>query len=204
MLIGLDFDNTIANYDAVFRRLAVHEGLLVTDEALTKQEVRNAVRARPGGVQEWMRLQGRAYGAHMGDATLIDGVGAFLSTCQAKDVAVCIISHKTKYGHFDPDKINLRHAARSWMEARGFFDKTQFGLSPDMVLFESTRAEKVHRISTMGCSHFIDDLKEVFLEPDFPRQTRQYLYAPGKGPLPSGSFRAFQHWADISRELLGA
>lgn len=203
MLIGLDFDNTIAGYDAVFNRAAVREGLLSTSEALTKQDVRAAVRARPDGDREWMRLQGRVYGAHMGDATLIDGVGAFLTTCRAKGLAVCIISHKTEYGHFDPDRINLRDAARSWMAAQGFFDAAQFGLSPEMVIFEPTRAEKVQRIGAMGCTHFVDDLEEVFSEPDFPRQTRQYLYAPGEGPLPVGAFRAFRHWADISHELLG-
>ncbi len=204
MLIGLDFDNTIAGYDAVFSLAAVREGLLPPGEATTKLDVRDAIRRRPDGDREWMRLQGRAYGAHMADATLIEGVGEFLIKCRKKGVPVCIVSHKTEVGHFDPDEINLREAARTWMETQGFFGEAQFGLAADQVFFEPTREKKVNRIAAIGCTDFVDDLEEVFLEPRFPRQTTRYLFAPDTEPLPVGPFNAFRTWAEISHEIIGS
>ena len=66
MLIGIDFDNTIAGYDHVFVSVALGEGFLENGEAKTKREVRDALRQRMHGEKDWMRLQGRTYGAHMG------------------------------------------------------------------------------------------------------------------------------------------
>ena len=48
----------------------------------------------------------------IGGATLIPGVDAFLRRCRTEGCAVSIVSHKTEYGHYDPDRVNLRDAAR--------------------------------------------------------------------------------------------
>ena len=156
-------------------------------------EVREALRVRPGGEQDWMRLQGRVYGAHMKDAELIDGVDAFLRRCRSQSIRVCIVSHKTEFGHFDPDHVNLRDVARDWMRSKGFFDPNGFGLSPNDVSFEATREEKVAQIGALGCTHFIDDLEEVFREPGFPVQTKQYLFAR----------HAYKSWDEIADDILG-
>ena len=193
MLIGIDFDNTIAGYDGVFVKAAEAEGLLSGSTATSKAEVREALRMRPGGEQDWMRLQGRVYGAHMKDAELIGGVEGFLMRCRSKGIPVRIVSHKTEFGHFDPDHMNLREVARDWMGRKGFFDPNGFGLSPGDVFFEATREEKVARIGALGCTHFIDDLEEVFREPGFPAQTKQYLFAPGAG----------NSWDEIADDILG-
>jgi len=203
MRVGIDFDNTIAGYDDVFVATARSEGFLADSCAKTKMEVREALRALPGGEQDWMRLQGRVYGAHMKDAELIEGVEAFLKGCRSKSVPVCIVSHKTEFGHFDPDHVNLRDVARDWLETKGFFDERGFGLSRGDVYFETTREEKVARIGAIGCTHFIDDLEEVFGEPGFPEKTERYLYANGANLLPSGPFKAFGSWNEIADDILG-
>jgi hypothetical protein len=205
MLIGLDFDNTIAGYDRLFVRVARSDGLVGSEaEGWTKTQVRDRLRAcGPEGERRWQRLQGRVYGAHMAEAELIPGVGAFLERCRDARVPVVIVSHKTEYGHFDPERINLRDAARAWLTTHGFFDPKGFGLSTGQVFFESTRAEKVARIVALGCSHFVDDLEEVFLEPGFPAATRRYLFAPGSAPRPQGSFTAFPCWEIIADAILG-
>lgn len=203
MRIGIDFDNTIAGYDHAFADVGVREGLLADGFAGTKKEAREVIRVRPDGERQWMRLQGRVYGAHMAEAVLMDGVADFLGRCREAGVAVCIVSHKTEYGHFDADRVSLRDASRSWMEAKGLFDADRSGLTHDDVHFESTRAEKIARIAALACSHFIDDLEEVLREPGFPDAVERYLYAAGGGPLPEGPFKAFHHWRDISDDILG-
>ena len=54
-------------------------------------------------------------------------------------------------------------AALGFMRKYGFFDEDILNLSVDSVYFEMTREEKVKRIESLQCTHFIDDLEEIFL-----------------------------------------
>lgn len=204
MLIGIDFDNTIADYDRVFPEVAVAEGLLKEVEAQSKRQVRDLLRQRPNGEKDWMRLQGRVYGAHMEKAELIIGVDNFLVQCRQNEVPVKIVSHKTEFGHFDEDRISLREAARNWMLKKRFFDAAGYGLLERDVIFEATREDKVARIAEIGCTHFIDDLEEVFEEPGFPSDVKKYLYAPGLAAPKSGPYTAYTHWNEISDAIFGS
>ena len=57
-------------------------------------------------------------GTGIRDAVLIDGVADFLRRCGAHGHTVYIVSHKTEFNRYDPDQVNLRHAALAWMEAQ--------------------------------------------------------------------------------------
>lgn len=175
--IGIDFDNTIAAYDEVFRGKAIELGLVDGDFRGDKLQLRNMLRQRPDGELEWQRLQSHVYGPGMASATLFDGVDSFLRRCRDAGYAVFIVSHKTEYAHHDPMRVNLRHAALNWMMSQGFFSAQGYGLSLDHVFFESTRAEKLARITTLNCAFFIDDLEEVLLDPGFPSGVKRILYA---------------------------
>ncbi len=200
MLIGIDFDNTIAGYDDVFAIAGLAEGVLPIGFKGSKREIRDYIRTLKNGERLWMALQGRVYGAHMARAALIEGVGAFLRRCRERELSVCIVSHKTRHGHFDPEKINLRDAALSWMEAQYFFDQNGFALRRDAVYFTETRAEKVNCIRALGCTHFIDDLKEVFFEKAFPIDVKAYLLSD-ETPPPLGRFEVFTAWNGITDAL---
>ena len=176
MHVGLDFDNTIAGYDAVFISAARARGWLDDPVAQSKLAVRSAVRTLENGEQKWMTLQGEVYGRLMKNAELISGVDNFLIACKSQSIRVHIVSHKTEYGHYDTDRVNLRDAARAWMTGHGFFDASGYGLKYDDVIFESTREDKVAKIAATGCSHFVDDLEEVFLEPGFPSHVSAILF----------------------------
>src|SRR5262245_8746765 len=102
MLIGIDFDNTLISYDAVFHAAARSAGLIGEGVAPRKQAVRDAIRLVPDGELAWQTLQGQVYGARIGEAVLIDGVDAFLRRCRARGCEVAIVSHKTEFGHHDP------------------------------------------------------------------------------------------------------
>ena len=204
MRIGIDFDNTIAGYDDVFRATASDQGWVPDGFSGTKRAVRDAVRRLDDGETKWQVLQGMVYGRRMGEARMIDGVGAFLASCTAKGLAVFIISHKTRTANHDPQRVDLRRAATEWMTAQEVIAPGRYGVPPENVFFESTRADKLARIAGTGCTHFIDDLEEVFGEPDFPDNVERVLLAAGDGPLPSGPFRAFPGWPEITHALFGA
>ncbi len=178
MRIGIDFDNTIASYDAAFLAAARNQGLIEESFTGGKAAVRDAMRSLQDGERKWQTLQGRVYGAFMEQAALIPGVAEFLTKCNRALLDVFIVSHKTEFGHFDPEKVNLRDAAMAWMHKQGFFDPDRFNLSPLNIYFESTRAEKLARIGALELDLFIDDLPEVLSDPDFPDGPQKVLYDP--------------------------
>jgi hypothetical protein len=202
MRIGIDFDNTLVDYDAVFAEAAREAGLLDFDLSGGKETVRAILRRQPDGETAWQRLQGRVYGALMPRARFVEGADEFLRLARRSGARILVVSHKTEFGHFDPEQVNLRDAARAWMTAHGFFTTDGFGLAPNDVFFEATREDKLRRLAALHLSHVIDDLPEVLADPAFPAGPQRLLLA--RGEAPPGPYRAFRHWADISREVLHA
>jgi hypothetical protein len=201
MRIGIDFDNTLVDYDHVFRDAAKRQGLV--DQAFdgSKRELRDYIRLLPDGELAWQRLQGYVYGAGIADARMFDGADAFLRRCRARGFDVFVISHKTQYGHHDPMRIDLRCAALDWMAARGFFCGNGYGMPVERVFFENSRAAKLARIVAVGCTHFIDDLEEVFTDPQFPSRVSPILFA-ASGALPAGA--VCSSWRQIAEVLFDA
>ncbi len=194
MRIGIDFDNTIADYSGVFPRVAVELGLLDREFSGTKTEVRDALRGRPGGEEAWQRLQGQIYGRFLPLARPMPGVMDFLGACREHGAKVYVISHKSEHGHFDEARINLREAAMSWMSENGLFDAARSPLSAKHVMFAPTRTQKIVRIGKANVAHFVDDLAEVLADPGFPATTAGYLLGPD----------GYRHWDDVREAIFGA
>ena len=199
--IGIDFDNTLIDYDEVFRILAREHRLVDGRFCGGKEAVRRAVRTLPDGEMQWQCLQGQAYGRGIVHAVKFEGAAAFLCGARAAGHEILIVSHKTEYGHFDPERVNLRAAALAWMERRGFFDDAGLGLSVANVRFAQTRAEKIEAIGRLDVTHFIDDLPEVLDDPAFPPDVVKILFTNG-APSRDARPNAFAHWRDIAEAVL--
>ena len=200
--IGLDFDNTIIRYDEVFVQAAVERHLLPAGFQGNKQTVRDAIRLRPRGELDWQRLQGHVYGKAIGGATAFDGLDSFLRRAREARASVLVISHKTEFGHYDPDRVNLRTAAITWMEARGFFSADGFALARADIHFATTRAEKLERIRALRCDVFVDDLEEVLTDSDFPEGITRILLSEHAQPtgLP---YRVCRSWDAVEQVVFG-
>jgi hypothetical protein len=198
--IGIDFDNTLIDYDAVFLDNARALGLVAPAFCGGKEAVRAQVRGS-AGEEAWQRLQGLVYGAGIGDAVMFEGADAFLRSARAAGHEVLIVSHKTQYGHFDSARIDLRAAAIAWMRQKGFFAPDGFGIRPDDVRFAPTRSEKIDEIARLACTHFIDDLPEVLDDPSFPPGVTKVLFTNG-ARAGFGRPDAFPHWRDIAQAVL--
>jgi hypothetical protein len=194
--IGIDFDNTLAGYDHLFRRVACEWRLLPGPVPDGKREIRDAVRTLPEGEAAWMRLQAEVYGRRMGEAELIDGADRFLKRCRARKIDTVVVSHKTRHAAADPDGVDLHETSLAWMTAKGFFTVDGFGMTPAQVFFEPTREAKCGRIAALGCTHFIDDLEEVFREPGFPKAVVALLLARGDRPT-AGPFITCPDWLAV-------
>jgi hypothetical protein len=194
VLIGIDFDNTIVCYDRLFRAVAVERGLIPTTVPASKQAVRDWLR-QSGRESDWTELQGIVYGSRMADADMFPGVQSFFRRCRRADVPARIISHRSRFP-YRGEPHDLHAAARKWLAASGI------DIEPGEAFFELTIGEKLTRIAEQGCTHFVDDLPELFAEPAFCVGVERILFDPNAAHLCSTSCQRFATWADIENYLL--
>lgn len=199
MRIGVDFDNTIAGYDRLFEALAAEAGLLPAGSVRGKTAVRDALRAQPEGETAWRRLQALAYGPRIAEAELLPGVEEFFRACRERGVRVRVVSHKTRLAAGGDGQTDLRQCAREFLRRHGAFAPAGWGLNEADVFFEPTREAKAARIRELGCTHFVDDLPEVFQHPDFPPACQRLLFDPAgaaaEAHLPGA--RRFVDWRGV-------
>lgn len=201
MVIGVDFDNTIVNYDSVFHAVALERGLIPSSLPATKQHVRDYLR---GVDQEpaWTELQGDVYGPKMRLAGAFTGVLDFFHTCRKMDIRVAIISHKTQFPFLGP-RHDLHQAAQDWLSFMGFYDAARGGLVLDQVYFELTKEAKLSRIGHLGCTHFIDDLPEFLSERGFPPNVERILFDPNNSASAvSAPLTRASSWTELAATLL--
>ncbi|MBI5801762.1 MAG: haloacid dehalogenase-like hydrolase [Verrucomicrobia bacterium] len=199
MVIGVDFDNTIVSYDALFHRIAVERGLIPSSVPVDKTAVRDHLRSL-GGEEQWTALQGLVYGPRIREAAAFPGVKEFFAHCRRARLAVHIVSHKTRQPVLGPPH-DLHAAASGWLEQAGFFDAARLGLPRDHVHFGITRQEKIVRIRALGCTTFIDDLEEVFSEPEFPAVVEKILFAPQRQTAAPTGAQVLTSWAQIENHV---
>ena len=195
VVIGVDLDNTIVSYDGLFWRLAREHDLIPADIPATKGHVRDYLR-RTGREGAWTEIQGIAYGPRITEADAFEGAVDFFLTCRRMSLPVVIITHKTRRPQA-PLAYDLRSAARDWLAAHGFHDPDGIALQPGQIHFEETRAAKLARIAAEGCTHFIDDLPEVFDEPGFPSQVNRILFDPGGTHRGDTRFQRVESWSEV-------
>ncbi|HUQ11463.1 MAG TPA: phosphotransferase, partial [Steroidobacteraceae bacterium] len=196
MRIGIDFDNTIVSYDAVFHKVALERSLVPPALLPSKLAVREHLRSA-GQEDLWTELQGYVYGTRMADVEAYGGVLDFLRWARAHGIQVCIISHKTRHPFIGP-AYDLHAAARSWIEAQcirpGLVD-------PGQVFLELTKAEKIGRIRSTACDYYIDDLPEILLAEEFPRETAGILFDPDRHHGDSPAYTRLSSWQAILKHF---
>ncbi len=197
--IGLDLDNTIIDYDAAFPRVGEAVGILSPGHGLTgKAAVKAHLLTLDGGTASWMRLQGRVYGSFIGVAVPFEGAAAFIEDMLARGHRVTIVSHKTRFGHFDETRTCLWDAARSWLREHRLITDAPGGLRDEDVVFTETREEKLRRIARLSCDIFVDDLSVVLLHPDFPDGVKRLWFAGRDEGAASSPLEPHGNWADIA------
>lgn len=175
MRIGLDFDNTIVSYDALFHKVAREQDVVPSDTPVNKVAVRDYLR-KIGSEEVWTEMQGYVYGARMDEALAYPGVIEFLRWAGQAGHDLAIVSHKTKHPFLGP-QYDLHAAARAWVEQH--LSENGSPLIPaGQVFFELTKEEKLARIADFGCDVFLDDLPEILQAIGFPASTRRILFDP--------------------------
>ena len=198
MILGVDFDNTIACYDGLFHALAQERGLIPADLSTDKTTVRDYLR-EAGKEDDWTELQGLGYGPQIVRAKPFPGLIGALATAKEAGIETHIVSHKTKHPYRgEPHDL---HAA-----ARAFLD--QHGVSPDIVPaarvhLELTKEAKLQRIAALRCTHFVDDLPEFLGDPGFPSGVTRWLFDPADRYAAETRFERFTAWDQITEAVKG-
>jgi hypothetical protein len=168
--IGLDLDNTLIDYSVSAR---VYAERLNIGEIYDLDSLRNALRTRSD--QNWQEAQAWIYTLGLKYATPAYGWFDFLLNLVKSKSNMYIVSHKTRFTPDEYGRIDLHYFAQNWLEEN--LNIHEIGEIKG-VFFESSRKDKIERISVLSLDYFVDDLIEVLENPKFPIKTRKFLYDP--------------------------
>lgn len=174
MIIGIDLDNTILNYDYSFRKHAVLKKLIAPNEKnIKKEKIKNKIEKY--SKKEWTILQGEVYGKYIYDSKIDKMFIKFINLLKKNEIEVNIISHKTKYPILGK-KINLRKKSLQYLKKNISYNL----ILKKNIFFENTIDNKIKRISKCKCDYFIDDLNKIFCHKNFPNKTHKILFCNSK------------------------
>lgn len=203
MHIGIDLDHTIINYKNIFAERAFSLGYYnYANAIMTKEEVKTIVKKMKDGEKKWGILQSEVYNDGIREAVMMEGFSDFVNACQRRRILLSIISHKSRRNIHDPLNRDLQEPALDWMKIHHFFDKRGFGFSLKQVFFAETIEDKVARIKTLNCSHFVDDLMKVLSHSLFPKSTLKILYLNGLSDRDNEAVDYFGDWHSITKYVI--
>jgi hypothetical protein len=185
MLIGIDLDNTIINYQNSLKIIAKSRNIKIIRK-FTKDYVRKKI--EKVSKKDWTIIQGEIYGKNILEANLFDGFKKFLDFSKKNEIKLIIISHKTKYPIVG-EKKNLHLSAIEFIEKK--IGKNIFVINKNL-FFEKNIDNKINRIKKNDCDYFIDDLSKILINKSFPETTEGLLFN-GKNKVLKG----FKNWNQI-------
>lgn len=199
MRIGIDFDNTIVDYEGAFHAAAMERGLVTADLPKTKNSVRDFLNGA-GRKDDFTALQGYVYGTRMDLAKVYSGFREFVAIARASRHDVFIVSHKTRFPLLGP-KYDMHEAARAFLA--GHMLSADDAVPRQNIFFEETKEQKISRAAALHLDVFVDDLPEILMMPGLPDRCRRILFAPQSSDA-RGNFEQCRHWDDITALLFGA
>ncbi len=195
-LLGLDFDNTIVDYDELFYKISLERNLIERSHPVNKMKIRDHLN-NSGMKEEFTLIQGEVYGQRIEEAKASKNLISTLKKIKSDSLKIVIISHKTTYPYVGA-RYNLRQAAMGWLNKNSFFNDEGIGIKEKDVYFKSTKKEKINMIRELGCDIYVDDLEEIIIEVD--KFCCGINYDP-KGQSRETAIRKIADWKDIEQYL---
>jgi len=158
MIFGIDFDNTIVNYDSVFKNILKKDKKINRKNLNSKISIRNYF-LKKNKLNEWRKIQSKVYANHIFKAVVNKEILKLMKFLDSKKINFYIVSHKTLYPYIGK-RINLHKASRKWLKINVFNKKNNFK-KKNRIFFEKTKAKKIAKIKSLKVTHFIDDLDEI-------------------------------------------
>ena len=197
MIIGIDFDNTIADYTGVFHHVGVKLGWLPKEVGQTKEDVK-AYFINAGNEPKWTELQGIVYGKEINQAKPYLGCLKTLQQLKAQGHTLKLVSHKTKYPIIG-EKVDFHVAAKYWLSSHQFTQCNNAPFEGFHLYFKETKTLKVQTIDELNCDIFIDDLSSVLSDPLFPSRTKKIHFTSSIDASPTIKSDS---WIEIGQIIL--
>lgn len=157
--IGIDFDNTIVNYDKLLVDIAKILYSPLPKNFSNKNDIKQFI-IKKYSEKKWTELQGLIYGPLINGAKINLNFKKFVSMFN-KSHNIFIISHKTRKS-FCSNKFDLRESAKNFLEINGFLNpKSPHSIPSKNIYFEPTIEKKIKRIEKLKCDYFIDDMSLI-------------------------------------------
>ena len=158
MIFGIDFDNTIVNYNLVFKKVFKLKKKIKKKNLNTKEKIKNYL-INKNYYNDWRNIQSLVYSKYLFEASLNYEILRLLKYLDKKNIKFYIISHKTIYPYVG-GKVNLHKLSLNWLRLNIFNKKNKFK-KKYKAYFETTKQKKIRRIKSLKITHFIDDLDEI-------------------------------------------
>jgi hypothetical protein len=192
---GFDLDNTLIDYSQSTIEFCKINGLQTYE---TLKDLRNKIKFEMADDESWQSAQAWIYTEGLNYADLTDGTNDFFKLLFKHGFEISIISHKTshtqkKYGN---QELHLR--TMEWLSSR--IASKYFRLKEN-TYFEPTKNSKIERIKDLNIDYFVDDLKEILEDKNFPKLTRKYLLSIEKIENLSKEIKSVPDFKAISNDL---
>ena len=165
---GFDLDNTLIDYSNAVKEYSKKKNLSTCSNIKSLKEM---LYKDNDFNYEWQLAQGWLYTEGLKFAEL--GIGSY-DLCYyltSKEYQLYIVSHKTSNTPDFCGNQPLHDVATKWVKNS---EVSHFFAEPNRIYYEATRRLKVKRIEELELNYFVDDLEEVFLEPQFPKNTKKF------------------------------
>lgn len=168
---GFDLDNTIIDYELSVEQYCLYKKL---PELNKIHDLRRYLREIDSSDQQWQEAQSWIYLNGLDYAKLSQGVSELCQQLSNKEIALYIVSHKTKQTQERFGGQDLLSPATKWIQESEVGKYFNVGTN---LYFASSRAEKIQRITQLSLTWFVDDLLEVLCDEEFPSSTGRYLFS---------------------------
>lgn len=158
MIFGFDFDNTIVNYDIIFKNIYLKKNNFIYKNLDSKTKIKNFL-LKKKKLRDWKILQSKVYSSHIFDAKVNHEIFKLMKYLDNKRIKFYIVSHKTLHPYIG-DKINLHKISKSWLKKKIFNKKNNFSREYRSY-FEKTEKKKINKINDLEITHFVDDLDQI-------------------------------------------
>ena len=198
-ILGLDFDNTLVCYDRLFYQLALEKNLIDETIPAKKVDIRNYLRSRDLE-EEFTILQGEVYGLHIIRAEPAEGMIKALEAIHKRGIKMVLVSHKTKTPYKGP-KSDLHKAAKSWLSKNNLLGESSIvNWTEKDLFFEETKVNKIKRINSCMCTHYVDDLQEILFQ--LSSEVKKIHYNPDgiqNKEINTGGLHIMTSWSQLNQ-----
>jgi len=163
MIFGIDFDNTIVNYNLAFKK-AINQEKTKLGKKLKKGKFNSKIQIKNyllknNNIDLWKRIQSKVYSEYIFQAYLNIEILKLLKYLDKKKIKFYIVSHKTVYPYIGK-RTNLHLLSKKWLRLNLFNKKNNFKKKYKS-FFETTKEKKLYKINLLKITHFIDDLDGI-------------------------------------------